>query len=127
MASADEKAGGPFASTSVYSTTSDHIYAEAHQPGEYPHGRVDPAPAPADEKSKKHPRHDHVDRPVDSQVMADPRGTRLAEEGNPAVREPAKKPSRWKGRLVVGLIVGTILGAALYWGVPAVQWAMATV
>ncbi len=126
MASADEKAGGPFASTSVYSTTSDHVYSEDHQAGEFPRGRVAPAPLPADEKSKKHPKHDHVDRPVDSQVMAGPQGTRLVEEGNPAYPQPHKQPSHWKGRVVIALILLAILGAALYWGVPAVQWALKT-
>ena len=67
-----------------------------------------------------------VARPVDSEVMADPRGTRLSEQGHPAFPRPEKKPRHWVRRIVVFTIIAGIVGAALYWGIPEIQWMLAT-
>ncbi len=79
------------------------------------------------EKGKKKGKPERVERPMDSQVVADLQGTRMAEEGHPAVPKPERKPSRWVGRIVVFALVAALVGAALYWGVPEFRWAMATV
>ena len=124
MAIGDELVSGPFASTTIFSTASDQVVDEDHEVGEFPHGRV--APAPRAVKSKQTKKRDVVDRPVDSQVVADPQGTRLAERGHPAFPKPEKKPSRWKSRLFFLLLIAAIIGAILYWGVPEVEWALST-
>ena len=124
MAVGDDLLSGPFASTTIFSTASDRAVDEDHEINEFPHGRVAPAPRP--EKPKKKKKRDVVDRPVDSQVVADPQGTRLAERGHPAFPKPEKKPSHWKGRLFILLLIAAIIGAILYWGVPAVEWALST-
>ena len=124
MAIGDELLNSSFASTTIFSTASDQIVDEDHEVSEFPHGRVAPAPRPDQSKRKK--KRDLVDRPVDSQVVADPQGTRLAERGHPAFPKPERKPSRWKGRLFILLLIAAIIGAILYWGVPAVEWAMST-
>ena len=126
MASVDDFTGGRFASRTVLSTATDQIHDEDHQVSEFPQGRVASPAGPPDEKSKKKSKPDPVDRPVDSQVLADPQGTRLAERGHPAFPKAEKKPSRWKGRLVLFLILAAIVGAAIYWGVPAVEWSLKT-
>jgi membrane fusion protein, multidrug efflux system len=65
--------------------------------------------------------------PVDSQVVADPGGTRLMSEGHPAFPRP-QKPKRHRMRwLVMGAIVAAILGAGWYWGVPWVRYELDTV
>ena len=124
MAVGDDFVNGPFASTTIFSTASDQVVDEDHEISEFPHGSVAPAPCP--EKSKKDKKPDVVDRPVDSQVLADPQGTRLAERGHPAFPKPEKKPSRWMGRLFLLLLLASIIGAILYWGVPAVDWSLST-
>ncbi len=122
MASVDDVSGDPTASTTVYSTSSDHVYGEDHRASEFPRGRVAPAPRPPEEeKSKKKGKREAVDRPVDSQVLADLQGTRLAEQGNPAVRQPEQKPNHWIGRLVLVGVLVAIIAAFVIWGVPAVE------
>ena len=62
--------------------------------------------------------HRPVRFPVDSQVVADPGGTRLMSEGHPAFprpRKPERHPIRW---IVIGAIVAAILFAGWYWGLP---------
>lgn len=71
--------------------------------------------------------HRAVRFPVDSQVVADPGGTRLTSEGHPAVSRPQKRqwhPVRW---LVFGSIVAGIVFAAWHWGVPKLRYELDTV
>jgi len=128
MSSVDDGTGNRFASTVEYSTSVDHVYGEDHEVAEFPRGRVAPAPRPDDgEKGKKKKgKPERVDRPMDSQVLADAQGTRMAEEGHPAVPKPEKKPKHWVRRIVIFSIIAAVIGAALYWGVPAIRWALAT-
>lgn len=125
MASVDE-ANDPFATRTEFSTASDHIHDEDHRASEFPRGRVAPAPDPeADKDKKKRGKPPQpVDRPVDSQVVADASGTRMAEQGHPAFPQPEKKPSKWRGRLIFGLILLTALGVGAYYAIPAIDWAL---
>ncbi len=50
--------------------------------------------------------------------MADPRGTRLSEQGHPAFPKPEKKDRHWVRRIVVFSIIAAIIGAALVLGRP---------
>ena len=124
MASVNDPTGDRFASTVEYSTSGDQISRADHEVTEFPRGRVAPPPA-EDEKGKKG-KPERVDRPMDSQVVADLQGTRMAEAGHPAVIKPERKPQHWVRRIVILTIVAAIIGAALYWGVPAIHWAMIT-
>jgi membrane fusion protein (multidrug efflux system) len=66
-----------------------------------------------------------VDYPVDSQVVADPGGTRLVDEGHPAFPE---RPRRHWGRWVaIGLLAAAAVGAGLYIGAPKLEEALHTV
>jgi membrane fusion protein (multidrug efflux system) len=76
------------------------------------------APPPSDQP--------HVDHPIDSQVVVDPRGPRLAEQGHPATPERPKKRRRLGRWLVVGLIVAAIIGVGLHFGLPAIHTALTT-
>ena len=69
---------------------------------------------------------DHVASPVDSQVLADPRGTRLFEDGHPAFPKPEKKNRHWVRNLVILAVVGAIVWAIVRFGIPAVRWYMIT-
>jgi hypothetical protein len=55
--------------------------------------------------------HRPVRFPVDSQVVADPGGTRLMSEGHPAVPRPQRPKRHWMRWLVIGAIIAAILGA----------------
>jgi hypothetical protein len=71
--------------------------------------------------------HRPVRYPVDSQVVADPGGTRLMSEGHtafPRPRKPRRHPLRW---IVIGAIVAAILGAGFYWGLPWARYELETV
>ena len=68
--------------------------------------------------------------PVDSQVVTDPSGTRLAEPGHaafPEVQERAQKRGRWGRRLVIVAVVALLAGAAAYYLVPYAREALATI
>ncbi len=94
MSSVEDGTGNRFASTVEYSTSSDQVQDEDHRVDDFPHGRVAPAPEPdSGEKGKKKGKPERVDRPMDSRVVADARGTRMSEEGHPAVPEAEKKPT----------------------------------
>jgi membrane fusion protein (multidrug efflux system) len=68
-----------------------------------------------------------VDRPVDSQILTDPRGTRNAAEPHPAFPEPEKPRRHWLRWIVIGLVAAAIVGAGLAWGVPALREVLETV
>jgi len=55
--------------------------------------------------------HQLVRFPVDSQVLADPGGTRLMSQGHPAFPRPRKPRRHWVRWIVIGLILAAILGA----------------
>jgi hypothetical protein len=66
--------------------------------------------------------HRPVRFPVDSQVVADPGGTRPMSEGHPTfpgARRPKRHRVRW---IVIVAIVAAILGAGWYWGLPWVRY-----
>ncbi len=128
MASTSDSSSDEFPGTTYFSTASDLIHDEGHQVAEYPRGRVAPAEPPEEEKSKKDKGKPArpVDRPVDSQVLVDPSGTREAERSHPAFPEPKKKRGRWVKRLIYFAIVASVLGVALYYGIPALRWALST-
>jgi membrane fusion protein, multidrug efflux system len=71
--------------------------------------------------------HRPVRFPVDSQVVADPGGTRLTSEGHPAFPKPSKPRRHWIRWIVIGTIAAAVLGAGLYWGVPWVKYELETV
>ena len=71
--------------------------------------------------------HRPVRFPVDSQVLADPGGTRLMSEGHPAFPRPSKPERHFVRRIVIAVIVAAILGAGLYWGLPRVRYELETV
>lgn len=70
---------------------------------------------------------DRVVFPVDSQVVADPGGTRLLEQGHPAFPQPRRPPRHWRRWVVLGSIVVLALGAGTRWGFPYVREALETV
>ena len=114
-----------FPGTIEYSTSTDHVFREDRDPSEFPGGRVAPPEQAGDDKKDRKDRGP-VDRPMDSQVLADPRGTRLAEQGHPAFPEAEKKPKHWARRIAIVAVIAAIVAAALYWGIPAVTWALKT-
>ena len=63
---------------------------------------------------------------MDSEVLADPGGTRLVEQGHPAFPKPEKKNRHWARRIVVFSLIATAIGAALYWGIPELKWMLST-
>jgi membrane fusion protein (multidrug efflux system) len=111
-----------FPTSLEYSTSTDNVFVENHQATDFPRGPVDPPEYLQNEAKKPAP----VSRPMDSQVLADARGTRLADQGHPAFPKPAKKPNPWIRRIVIFTILGCVIGAALYWGIPAVTWMLDT-
>ena len=68
-----------------------------------------------------------VDQAVDSRIMADASGTRVTDDPHPAFPKPAKPERHWIRWIVVGVIVAAMVGAGLYWGVPAFKEMMSTV
>ncbi len=71
---------------------------------------------------------DDIPAPVDSFVIADAQGTRLAEKGHPAFPEPPERPRRhWLRWLLIGGAAVAIVAAAVHWGVPMVREMLDTV
>ncbi len=71
--------------------------------------------------------HRSVRFPVDSQVVADPGGTRITSEGHPAFPRPRRRqwhPLRW---LVISAIVAGVVYAVWHWGVPRIRYELDTV
>src|SRR6185312_9939864 len=124
MASANAAGPDGFPGPIEYSTT-DHVFRDDRDVSEFPRGWVDPPETPGGgNRSGKEP--ESVARPMDSEVMADPRGTRLSEQGHPAFPKAETKPKHWVRRIVVFAIVAAILGAVLYRGVPELLWILKT-
>jgi membrane fusion protein (multidrug efflux system) len=65
--------------------------------------------------------------PVDSQVVADPSGTRVLFEGHPAFPGPQRPRRHWLRWIVLGGIVAAILGTGVSFGVPYMREALETV
>ena len=128
MASEHDPGDDRFASTIQFSTSGEHVRDEDRQVDDFPHGRVAPPPVPEEEKKKKKKdkKRKRVERPLDSQVVADAQGTRMAEEGHAARPTPEPEPNRWVGRIVVLSLLLAAIGAGLYFGIPAVRTAMDT-
>lgn len=68
-----------------------------------------------------------VESPVDSQVLVDPRGTRLSDQGHPAFPKPERPKRHWGRWILLGAIVIGIIGAGVYFGGPFVREALETV
>jgi membrane fusion protein (multidrug efflux system) len=116
-----------FPGLTEYTTTTDHAFDEGVDARTVPRGPISPpdrSPGNDEKQDKKKP--ESVERPMDTEVMADPRGTRLSEQGHPAVSMPEKKNRHWVRRIVVFSIIGVIIGSGLYWGVPELQWMLST-
>lgn len=127
MSSANEAGDDQFAAANVeYSTAGDRVRDADRRVDDFPHGRVAPPPGAEDEKQQKKGEHRPAARPMDSQVVADAQGTRMAEEGHPAVIRPEPKSNPWLGRIVVLALVAAAIGAGLYFGIPAVRTALDT-
>ena len=107
-----------------FSTSTDQVFRDDRDVTSFPHGRVESPPPPDGKDGEKKPKP--VDRPMDSEVVADARGTRLSEQGHPAFPKPEKKNRHWVRRIVVFSIIAAAIGAALYWGIPAITWALHT-
>jgi hypothetical protein len=71
--------------------------------------------------------HRPVRFPVDSQVVADPGGTRLMSAGHPTFPRPRKPERHWIRWFVLGAIVAATLGAGWYRGLPWLRYELATV
>jgi membrane fusion protein, multidrug efflux system len=107
-----------------YSTSTDHVFGEDHKVSEFPQGKVDPHEQPSGDEQKDRP--ESVAWPMDSQVLTDARGTRLAEQGHPAFPVPNQKPRRLVKRLMVLAIIACVVGVALYFVIPEIQWMLDT-
>ncbi len=129
MASTSPTGPGGFPALFESSISTDPVFADHRDAAEFLQGHVTPPePGPSDPKPNgKDGRPEPVDRPMDSQVLADPRGTWLAERGHPAFPQPEKTPRHWVRRVVILAILAAILGAVLNRGVPAIRWALKTV
>src|SRR5260221_14601341 len=93
MATISGPAAGGHPAAAEYSISTDHISDDIPEMADFPRGEVAP-PTSADypEGSKKG-KSEPVDRPMDSQFLTDPRGTRLAEQGHPAFPRAERRPS----------------------------------
>ena len=130
MASVDDGTGNAFASTIRYTTAADRVAGEGHRPDEFPRGRVDPPPDPdaelVREGGRKHGKGSDP-RPIDTQVVADAQGTRMAEAGHPVAARPERKSRHLIRRVVVWSLVLAAIGAGLYYGIRALRWSLDTV
>ena len=127
MPSPNAMGADEFPATTEYSTATDAVFSEDRDPADVPRGRVAPPPGPeGDDKKKGKDRPRPVELPLDSQVLADPGGTRLAERGHPAFPKPEKKKGKWRGRLIALLVIGTLVGVILYFAVPEIRFLLST-
>ena len=107
-----------------YSISTGHVADGRQQIDPPPLGDVKP-PEKAEGEGKKG-EEPKVEQPVDSQLVADARGTRMAEQGHPAFPKPEKKSNHWVRRILILLVIAAVIGVALYFAIPAIQWAMST-
>jgi membrane fusion protein, multidrug efflux system len=107
------------------SISTDHI-SDDRDVVDLPRGVVAPPASAETQERGKTSQQRPVDRPMDSQILADPQGTRLADRGHPAFPEAEKPPKHGLRRLLLLAIIAAIIGAALHWGIPAIEWALST-
>jgi membrane fusion protein (multidrug efflux system) len=69
---------------------------------------------------------DKIDHPLDSEVMADSRGTRMSRGSHSAFPEPERKKRHLVRRLVILAILAGIIAAAIHFGLPLVREALDT-
>jgi hypothetical protein len=125
MPSMNTRGPDGFSSPFEYSTSTDQVYGEDHKVSDFPRGKVDPPEPPKGDEKKKE-KTEPVIQPLDSQVLTDARGTRMAEQGHPAFPKKEKKRSRWLKRLMVLAIIGGLIAVSLYFAIPEIQWMMST-
>ena len=65
--------------------------------------------------------------PVDSQIVADAKGTRPITAGNPAFPQPKKPERHWVRWIVIAVVAVLAIFAIVRWGVPAIKEALDTV
>jgi membrane fusion protein, multidrug efflux system len=109
-----------------YSTSTDRVFSEDVDARAVPRGPISPPDRSPDDRKKDKEKPEPVDRPMDSEVMADPRGTRLSERAHPAFPGPEKTNRHWPRRILTFAIIAAIVGAALYWGIPEIRWMLST-
>jgi membrane fusion protein (multidrug efflux system) len=68
-----------------------------------------------------------VESPVDSQIVADPGGTRFSIEGHSAFPKPPLRKRRWVRGTIIATMVAGIVGTGLYFAVPWVSYEWETV
>ena len=106
-----------------YTTATEPASHRVSDPRDIPR---DPTPSPALHPEPDGKRPKSVDRPMDSEVLVDQRGTRFSEPGHPAFPKAEKKNRHWLRRILIFSAIACVTGAAIYWGVPEVRWAMST-
>ena len=67
-----------------------------------------------------------VDHPLDSEVMADSRGTRMSRGSHSAFAEPERRKSRLVRRLVILAILAGIVAAAVHFALPMIKQTLET-
>jgi membrane fusion protein, multidrug efflux system len=127
MPSTSPMGAGEFPGLTEYTTSTDHLFDEDADARPIPRGPViPPDSARGNDQDKGKKKAEIVERPMDSEIVVDPRGTRFAEQGHPAFPRPEKKNHHWVRRIIVLSIIAAIIGAALYWGVPEIEWMLST-
>lgn len=92
-------------------------------------GDLNPWPIPATPPAAPTPLRPQPgdDQLVDSQVIADAGGTRLAEHGHPAFPPPEPKKLHLARKALIAIVIIAAVGAALYYGIPLLKEALSTV
>jgi membrane fusion protein, multidrug efflux system len=126
MPSTSPPGANGFPGLSEYSTSTDDTFNEDVDARSVPQGSISSPDRTSDDATRKVKNKKPVERPLDSEVMADLRGTRFSEQGDPAFPRPEKKSGHRIRRILVISIIAAVIGAALYWGVPEVQWLLST-
>jgi membrane fusion protein, multidrug efflux system len=106
-----------------YSTSTDQAFGEDRDVDDVSRGRSGYPPSPR-EGDKERTKPDV--RPMDSEVMAEPRGTRLFEHGHPVFPKREKTDRHWVRRIVVFSLIAATIGATFYWGIPKIKLVLST-
>jgi membrane fusion protein (multidrug efflux system) len=127
MATTRDMGAEPAPRLTWYSTTTDQVFPEDVSHVGAPQSPVSfPGQFQDDGSQNGHKKPEPVRKPIDSEVMADPQGARLSEQGHPAFPEQEKKDRHWVRKLVLFSIIAAVIGASLYWGIPEVEWVLST-
>jgi len=116
-----------FPGLTEFTTSTDPIFDRSPDLRSIPRGPViPPDSSPGDDPEKGKKKADLVERPVDSEIDFDPRGTRFAEQGHPAFPKVVRKNRHWVRRILILAIVAAIVFAVIRWGIPEIQWMLST-